>query len=26
LLRRIERKGKLTHNTLNSMRDILEGF
>ena len=26
LLRRIERKGKLTHNTLNSMRDILEGI
>jgi hypothetical protein len=26
LLRRIERKGKLTHNTLNLMRDILEGF
>jgi hypothetical protein len=26
LLRRIERKGKLNHNTLNSMRDILEGF
>jgi hypothetical protein len=26
LLRRIERKGKLTHNTLNTMRDILEGI
>jgi hypothetical protein len=26
LLRRIERKGKLTHNTLNLMRDILEGI
>ena len=26
LLRRIERKGKLTPDTLDKMRDILEGF